>query len=57
VSNEAGVSVLCLLDARTSRELRAPKLPPGLIGGLKWHANSLDLAFNLNSARSPNDQG
>ena len=54
VSNEAGVSVLRLLDARTGRELRAPKLPPGLIGGLKWHANSRDLAFNLNCARSPN---
>jgi len=55
VSNEDGVSKLHLLDARTARELRAPKLPLGVIGGLKWHANSRDLGFSLSSARSPND--
>jgi len=55
VRNEDGVSVLHLLDAHTGRELRAPKLPLGVIGGLKWHANSRDLAFNLASARSPAD--
>jgi dipeptidyl aminopeptidase/acylaminoacyl peptidase len=55
VSNERGADVIHLLDARAGKELRAPKLPLGVIGGVKWHANSRDLAFNLSSAKSPND--
>jgi dipeptidyl aminopeptidase/acylaminoacyl peptidase len=55
VSNEDGVSVLRLLEARTGRELRAPTLPLGVIGGLEWHPNNRDLGFALSSARSPND--
>lgn len=55
VSNEDGSSVLHLLDAKTGRELRAPKLPLGVLGGLEWHENSRDLAFTMASARSPSD--
>jgi dipeptidyl aminopeptidase/acylaminoacyl peptidase len=55
VSNEDGVSVLHLLDARTGRELRAPKLPLGVISGLEWHETGRELAFTLSSARSPSD--
>ncbi len=55
VSNEAGVSVLHLMNTRTDRELRTPKLPAGVISGLKWHENNRDLAFTLSSARSPGD--
>jgi dipeptidyl aminopeptidase/acylaminoacyl peptidase len=55
VSNEDGVNVLHLLDVKTGRELRAPKLPLGGISGLVWHENSRDLAFTLSSARSPSD--
>ncbi len=55
VSNEDGVSVLHLLDARTGKELRVPKLPLGVIGGVKWHPNSRDLAFSLSTAKSPQD--
>jgi dipeptidyl aminopeptidase/acylaminoacyl peptidase len=54
-SNQDGVSVLHLLDAKSGRELRAPKLPLGVIGGLEWHENSRDLGFVLSSARSPSD--
>lgn len=54
-TNEDGASVLRLLDARTGRQRRAPRLPLGVIGGLKWHKNSRDLAFSLSSARSPAD--
>ncbi|HEU0010397.1 MAG TPA: S9 family peptidase [Verrucomicrobiae bacterium] len=54
-SNEDGVSVMHLLDAKTGRELRAPKLPLGVIGGLEWHENSRDLGFVVSSARSPSD--
>ncbi len=55
VSNEDGASALRLLDARSGRELRRPGLPLGVIRGLEWHANGRDLAFTLNSARSPSD--
>jgi dipeptidyl aminopeptidase/acylaminoacyl peptidase len=55
VSNESCVDKLHLLEARTGKELRPPKLPLGVIAGLKWHANNRDLAFSLSSARSPND--
>jgi dipeptidyl aminopeptidase/acylaminoacyl peptidase len=55
VSNEEGASKLRLLDASSGKELRAPKLPLGVIGALKWHSNSRDLAFTLSSAKSPND--
>src|SRR6185503_1347650 len=54
-SNEDGASVLHLLDAKSGRELRAPKLPVGVIGGLEWHENSRDLGFVIASARSPSD--
>lgn len=55
VSNQEGASVLHLHDARSFKPLKTPKLPLGVIGALKWHANSRDLAFNLSSAKSPSD--
>jgi dipeptidyl aminopeptidase/acylaminoacyl peptidase len=55
VSNEDGVSVLRLLDAKSGRERPAPKLPLGVITSLEWHRNSRDLGFTLSSARSPAD--
>jgi len=55
VSNEGGVDRLHLLEASSGKELRAPKLPLGVIGGVEWHANSRDLGFNLSSAKSPAD--
>lgn len=38
-----------------SREITIPKLPPGLIFGLRWHEDNRDLAFGVTSARSPAD--
>jgi dipeptidyl aminopeptidase/acylaminoacyl peptidase len=55
ISNEDGASVLHLLDTKSGRELRPPKLPLGVITGLTWHENNRDLAFTLTSARSPTD--
>ncbi len=54
-TNEEGLSVLHLLDTTTGKEIPAPKLPAGLIGGLEWHNNGRDLGFVLTSARSPAD--
>ncbi len=54
-SNEAGRSVLHLIDAATGTEKKAPALPHGVIGGLEFHPNGKELGFSLTSARSPND--
>jgi dipeptidyl aminopeptidase/acylaminoacyl peptidase len=55
ITNEDGVGVLHLMDARTGKELKVPKLPLGIPTNLSWHENSRDLAFNMTSARSPYD--
>jgi dipeptidyl aminopeptidase/acylaminoacyl peptidase len=57
VTNEDGVARLRLLDTATGQEKAAalPGLGPGLIDGLKWHANNRDLAFTFSSARSTAD--
>uniref|UniRef100_A0A832H3U2 S9 family peptidase n=1 Tax=Oscillatoriales cyanobacterium SpSt-402 TaxID=2282168 RepID=A0A832H3U2_9CYAN len=55
VTNEAGISVLHILDTKTRREKGVPKLPNGLILGVKWHPNNQDLGFTLTSARSNAD--
>ncbi|HOY60189.1 MAG TPA: S9 family peptidase, partial [Verrucomicrobiota bacterium] len=55
VTNEDGVSVLHLMDARSGQALPEPKLPSGVIRGLAWHANGRHLACTISSARSPSD--
>ncbi|MDQ3804579.1 MAG: prolyl oligopeptidase family serine peptidase [Acidobacteriota bacterium] len=55
VTNEAGVSRLRLLDARTRKEKTPPSLPVGIITSPEWHKNGRDLGFNLSSARSTSD--
>ena len=55
IANEEGVGQLRLLDTRTDKELRAPKLPLGIPSRVTWHENGRDLAFNFTSARSPAD--
>ena len=54
-TNENGSSVLHLMDAATRREKPAPKLPPGIISGLKWHKDSHNLGFSMASAHSTTD--
>lgn len=53
--NEDGLSRLYLLDIATGRSTAAASVPPGVISDLKWHGNSVDIAFNFKSARAPND--
>ena len=55
VTNEDGADRLRLLDTRTRKELKAPELPNGLIGGLRWHENDRELGFNFSPARTPSD--
>ena len=55
VANEDGASVLHLLDAATASERPAPKLPVGMLAGMKWHESNRDLGFSLVHANSPAD--
>ena len=55
VVNENGLSRLRLLELASGKERTLPEPPKGVIGGLVWHANNRDLAFAVNSARSPLD--
>ena len=55
ITNEDGISQLHLLNIETSKERVVPSLPVGIISDLKWHNNSVDLAFNFKSPRTPND--
>jgi dipeptidyl aminopeptidase/acylaminoacyl peptidase len=55
VTNEEGGSVLHLLDLQSGRERPVPKLPLGLLGGLRWHRVHPELGFTLTSARSAAD--
>ncbi|MGZ4789606.1 MAG: S9 family peptidase [Terriglobales bacterium] len=53
--NENGMSTLHVMDLASGREMRLPKVPTGLIFGLRWHENNRDLAFGVTSARSTVD--
>ena len=55
VTNEDGAGVIRLLDTASGRLRPGPKLPPGVVGGIKWHKNGRDVAFTLSSAKSPLD--
>jgi protease II len=55
ITNEDGVGKLHLIDARSGKLLRGPKLPLGIPSGVTWHENGRDLAFSFNSARSTTD--
>jgi dipeptidyl aminopeptidase/acylaminoacyl peptidase len=55
VVNENGLSTLHVMNLANGKELSLPKTPAGVIGGLHWHENNQDIAFSVNSARSPSD--
>ena len=54
-ANEEGISRLYLLDAASGRYNRVESVPVGVIGDLRWHPSGAEVAFSLNSARSPTD--
>jgi dipeptidyl aminopeptidase/acylaminoacyl peptidase len=54
-TNEKGIGILHLMDAATGRELPAPKLPLGVLFGLKWHRDGGALAFSMGTVRSSFD--
>ncbi|HEY9718615.1 MAG TPA: prolyl oligopeptidase family serine peptidase [Trichormus sp.] len=55
VTNEDGLTAMHLIDTATLKELPLPTMPPGQVTALRWHKNNHDLAFDLDSARSPSD--
>ena len=55
VTNEKGVGVLHLLDTASGKEKPAPKLPVGVISGVRWHPDGTVIGFSLESARSSLD--
>ncbi len=55
VTNEEGLSVLHVRDTSIGREMPLPKLPPGVINGMRWHINGHELGFSLNNSRGPGD--
>ncbi len=55
LTDEDGVSVLRVMDATTRKMMPLPKLPNGVIRGLRWRRDGRELAFTLNNARSPGD--
>ncbi|HEX4544814.1 MAG TPA: prolyl oligopeptidase family serine peptidase [Candidatus Acidoferrum sp.] len=54
ITNEDGIAVLNIEDLATKKETQ-PKLPAGVISGLRWHQNGRELGFSLNNARGPAD--
>ena len=55
VTDEKGVSVLHVMDTGSEKQEALPKLPVGVIGGLRWHRNGHELGFSLTNARGPGD--
>ena len=54
-ANEDGISVLHAFDTATRREVALPKLPVGVLWGIRWHENSHEFAFSLSTASQPYD--
>lgn len=55
VTNEAGVSKLYLLDARSHEYQQVENLPVGLIYGLSFNPDNRRLAMTMNTPRTPSD--
>ena len=54
-ANEDGISVLHVLDTKTAKEVVVPKLPVGVLWGIRWRDNSREVAFSLSTASQPYD--
>lgn len=55
VTDEEGLSVLHVRDTTNGKEIPLPRIPAGVIGGLRWHRNGHELGFSLNNSRGPGD--
>lgn len=55
VVNDAGLSSLRLINLNSLLPMPAPRLPRGVVSGLKFSADGERLAFTLNGATAPGD--
>jgi len=55
LTDEDGVDKLHVMDVASGKESAVPKMPAGVISGLRWRKNALELGFNMNTARDPGD--
>lgn len=55
ITNEGGISKLRILNTASGKELPVPKLPAGIINGLRWHISGSYLGFAISSTTSPGD--
>jgi len=55
VTNEDGMSRLSVLNLRSGSRLNLPKLPLGIIGGLRFNPDGTELAISLNTPKNPTD--
>jgi dipeptidyl aminopeptidase/acylaminoacyl peptidase len=55
VTNEDGTGVLHIMRTRDHKILPAPRLPLGTLTSVRWHRDSVNLAFTITSAKSPSD--
>jgi len=55
VTNEKGASALHLLDTASRQSRPGPKLPLGVVSGLRWHKDGSLLAFTMETAQSSSD--
>ena len=54
-TNENGLSKLHVLDTKTNKEIKLPKLPAGQVGGYSWHKKTGELRMNITSFATLND--
>ena len=55
VTNEDGISVLHVRNAATGAERRIPRIPTGLVSGIRWRKIGAEVGFTFTSARSNAD--
>ncbi|MDQ6801304.1 MAG: prolyl oligopeptidase family serine peptidase [Acidobacteriota bacterium] len=55
VTNENGIGVLHVADAATGAAVSIPKMPIGILGGVKWHPNNHLIGMTITSAKAPSD--
>ena len=54
-TNENGFTKLHVIDTKTRKEVKLPKLPDGEIGGYSFHKTTGELGFNISSYQSVAD--
>lgn len=54
-TNEAGLSKVYMLNTLTNQYEAIKEIPMGSVGGMEWHENGEDIAYNYSTAASSSD--